>query len=288
VNTHENERSLELEPNAPVAVHSEMVDPERKLPPELGARLSRLQPGDAHALVALVREFPDFDDAILTQAAAIVGNQTTGQAIELLVAGNAAESEAATPTRGRPPVQDYSVAGFRYEESVLTLEGGDVVGDHLKFIAMYPELRNKVIDGLGQANPSLVDDLLARLAAEETAQDQAELREQTEREAEGAAKDGDSEVETAPREEAKEASWVTGAKRYNAAHPEEVAEFNRVTRDACVGVDGVVDPALVSDWQAAHGLSPDGRIGEFTVEAARRAAGIGRPVPMPEGDLGLE
>jgi murein L,D-transpeptidase YcbB/YkuD len=53
------------------------------------------------------------------------------------------------------------------------------------------------------------------------------------------------------------------AQRYNSAHPELAAEFARLTG---------VDPGsirMVSEWQAAHGLTPDGKIGPQTIAAAR-------------------
>lgn len=296
MSTHENEKALEAPQEAPAAAHSTVEDPDRKLPPALWIRVINLQPGDAQTLVSLTRQYPDFVDAILTQAASTAGNHTVSQAIEMLAANPVSETAAPSgPVRGRPQGYDYSVEGFNYEDSVLQLEGGDIVGDHIKLITMYPHLRSKILNGLGTAHPELFDEALERLAAREKGgakgPTEKEITEQQSNGSGGGTADTEaSETESQersarPKEEAKEAAWITGAKRFNAAHSEEVAEFNRVTKDACVGPEGVVDPALVSDWQAAHGVQPDGRIGQATVDAARRAAGIGHPVPITDEAL---
>lgn len=298
MSTHENEKALEVEQEAAPAVHATVEDPDRKLPPELWIRVINVQRGDAQTLVALTRQYPEFVDAILTQAASTVGNQTVSQAIEMLASSNQtneAPAAATGPVRGRPSGYDYSAEGFDYDTSVLQLEGGDIVADHIKVILAYPHLRSKILNGLLQQHPGLFDECLDRLHKAEKkghGPTEKELTEEQQAGATGGGKgDNDaSETETQernsrPKEEAKESSWITGAKRFNAAHPEEVAEFNRVTKDACLDANGVVDPALVSDWQAAHGVQPDGRVGQATVDAARRAAGIGRPVPITDEAL---
>jgi hypothetical protein len=299
VSTHENEKALEVDQEAAPGAQAIVDDPQRKLPPELWIRVINLQPGDANTLVALTRQYPDFVDAILTQAAASAGNHTVSKAIEMLAANPVTEeaAPAAPAPQGRPMHYDYTPEGFKYDESVLTLEGGDIVGDHLKLIKMYPELRSKVLNGLGQAHPELFDEALERLhASEQTKAKGPTEKEITEQQQSGSgtsaqgnatdATETESQERAAkPKEEAKESAWITGAKRFNAAHPEEVAEFNRVTRDACVDSDGVLDPALVSDWQVAHGVQPDGRVGPATVDAAKRAAGIGHPIPITDEAL---
>lgn len=292
----ESDRELDQE-LAPEQATVTIDDPNRLLPEELERKLAALQPGDVQALVTLARMYPDFLDAILTQAASIVGNHTVAQAVEQLTeapvvagpesAGEGEQAQVVAPVRGRPVDPDYSVDGFDYDSSVLTLEGGDIAGDHVRFILLYPDLRYKVLNGLAHAHPELLDETMERLHVIERGRgDEEEERKETEQQAtEG---DGQGAAQKAPEGGEKEAAWIVGAKRYNAAHPEQVEEFNQHTQNACLGPDGVVDPKLVSDWQAAHGVTPDGRVGPMTVDAARRAAGIGQPVPMPEGDLGLE
>lgn len=281
----ENDRALDQDVE-PAQAHAQIEDPNRQLPEDLERRVAALQPGDPQALVTLVRLNPDFIDAILTQAAATAGNQTVSTAIDILMA---APATAAPAARGAAITPDYSVEGFDYDASVLTLEGGDVAGDHVRFITLYPELRHKVLNGLALAHPELLDEAMERLHRLEQARG---IEDDEKKDTEQAAADAGSEAPVeAPATQAsaqEEAAWIVGAKRYNAAHEDQLEEFNRVTQGVCVGQDGVADPKLISDWQAAHGLQPDGRVGPKTVEAARHAAGIGTPIPMPEGDLGLE
>jgi hypothetical protein len=65
------------------------------------------------------------------------------------------------------------------------------------------------------------------------------------------------------------------ANHYNQAHPEEVAEFNRLTKNAC-GEGAYVDFQKVWGWQSVRGLTLDGKVGPETLAAARKeAAGSG-------------
>lgn len=307
MSTHEHEKALEQEV-APQQAQAVVEDPQRALPPQIWNRLMHIQAGDAQALVDLVRQNPDFSDAILTQAAstASIGNRTVSAAIDLLAAApvtEAAPSQEASPARGRPIPMDFSAEGFDYKNSPLLLEGGDVVGDHVKFIQKYPYLRHKVEQGFFKATlgGDQFDELLDRLnAAESASATGPSEKEITEKEAAAETKTGSGvgnateATETArPKAETseethneKESAWIVNAKRFNTAHPEEVAEFNRVTKDACLGHDGNLDPKLVSDWQASHGIAPDGRVGPATVDAARRANGIGHPIPITDEALG--
>jgi Putative peptidoglycan binding domain len=49
-------------------------------------------------------------------------------------------------------------------------------------------------------------------------------------------------------------------------------EFIKLTGGACVGADGQLDPEKVKTWQSHHGLDPDGKVGQKTLQAARKAA----------------
>jgi hypothetical protein len=53
---------------------------------------------------------------------------------------------------------------------------------------------------------------------------------------------------------------------YNRAHRERVAAFNRLTR---CGEGDSVDVARVREWQRAHGLGADGKVGPTTLAAAQ-------------------
>lgn len=283
MSTHENERALEPERVAPDLAEqeqSDIYDPYRRLPPELQIKMRNLQPGAPEAIVALARQYPEFVDAILMQAIGLVGNSTMQAATDLLAKNPITAADA--PVRGVAPKQDLSYDGFDYASSVLTLEGGDVIADHIRFIDMHPHLRGKVIDGFSEANPRDLDELLRRLAVHENEKggDQPEQEKQlTEDEA------ADDQSTAAPKADKGESKWIAGAKRFNAAHHDEVNEFNIMTDYSCGAPGGIVDPALVSDWQLLHGLTPDGRIGPATVEAARRAAGVIRRPVMTQKDI---
>jgi peptidoglycan hydrolase-like protein with peptidoglycan-binding domain len=62
---------------------------------------------------------------------------------------------------------------------------------------------------------------------------------------------------------------VTKAQRYNRAHPDKVTSFLAMTGTSCVDeATGEADPRKVARWQADHGIPPDGRIGDQTIDAA--------------------
>jgi hypothetical protein len=61
---------------------------------------------------------------------------------------------------------------------------------------------------------------------------------------------------------------LEAAREWNANHPELVAEFNKLTDNACVEL-GTVDPEKVRDWQLAHGMRADGKVAAGTVGKAK-------------------
>lgn len=71
-----------------------------------------------------------------------------------------------------------------------------------------------------------------------------------------------------PHAEKAEAPWVQRARRFNRAHADNVRAFLDSTGTSCADESGEPDPQKVARWQADHGLSPDGRIGDQTVAAA--------------------
>ena len=72
-----------------------------------------------------------------------------------------------------------------------------------------------------------------------------------------------------PHTEKTEAPWVARARRFNRAHADNVRAFLDSTGTSCVDSEtGELDPNKVARWQADHGLSPDGRVGDKTVQAA--------------------
>jgi len=70
---------------------------------------------------------------------------------------------------------------------------------------------------------------------------------------------------------AKDSSNVEPAMAWNLEHADKVAEFNDLTSFANT-TNGQIDIEKVVAFQRAHGLTPDGRIGHETIEAAKKAA----------------
>jgi peptidoglycan hydrolase-like protein with peptidoglycan-binding domain len=68
---------------------------------------------------------------------------------------------------------------------------------------------------------------------------------------------------------AKDSSNTEPAVAYNLEHSSQVAEFNELTNFANT-TNGQVDIEKVVAFQRAHGLTPDGRIGHDTLEAAKQ------------------
>jgi len=76
---------------------------------------------------------------------------------------------------------------------------------------------------------------------------------------------------------------IRKAEGFNEAHAELVAEFNQTTGGACAGGRGEVDVAKLIEWQRAHGVAVDGKVGPKTVEAARREKPDGEAVGAEAG-----
>jgi len=69
-----------------------------------------------------------------------------------------------------------------------------------------------------------------------------------------------------------EPAWATGARTYNDAHADLVAEFNAATNNSCLDATGQVAPEAVASWQRLHGVADDGRIGPRTLAASKTKA----------------
>jgi hypothetical protein len=65
-------------------------------------------------------------------------------------------------------------------------------------------------------------------------------------------------------------TWQDRARAYNHGHG-LVEKFNAATANAC-GTGAEADPNAVAAWQTAHGVHPDGRIGQVTLAAATKPA----------------
>jgi hypothetical protein len=87
---------------------------------------------------------------------------------------------------------------------------------------------------------------------------------------------------------AQDEPWVADARRYNDIQEYLVEEFNDLTDYICLNDDsGKLDPKAVADWQRAHGLTADGKVGPHTVQAARavKAKGGVAKTEQPEARI---
>jgi hypothetical protein len=96
--------------------------------------------------------------------------------------------------------------------------------------------------------------------------------------AEGGDKGAPDAGQAAPRQrftpgQQKTMAFVRAATQYNEAHKDQVADFNKLTGGACAGGNAGVDAKKVRDWQLAHGLPGDGKIGPQTLMVASRDGG---------------
>jgi peptidoglycan hydrolase-like protein with peptidoglycan-binding domain len=80
--------------------------------------------------------------------------------------------------------------------------------------------------------------------------------------------DQKEEPEQKPEEE-----MMKAADQYNEDHPHRVAEFNKLTEDACVH-HGKLDAKKVRDFQKTQKLEQDGMVGPWTLAAAKDVAEI--------------
>jgi hypothetical protein len=91
------------------------------------------------------------------------------------------------------------------------------------------------------------------------------------------------EAKKEPESAAAEPPWVADARRYNDIQEYLVEEFNELTDYVCLNDDTVkLDPKAVADWQRAHGVTPDGKVGPHTVQAARAVKTKGSAVAKTE------
>jgi len=84
-----------------------------------------------------------------------------------------------------------------------------------------------------------------------------------------------SEQAFSPEETPAEADQkaIKAATEYNANRPHNVAEFNQLTDSSCMK-NGALDLEKVRDFQKAAHLDADGRIGPWTLAAAKRSSEV--------------
>jgi len=170
------------------------------------------------------------------------------------------------PAQAPEPAAQKTEEEFDYTKYFI-LEGDDKVKvqELVEYIHGHPNLRAKVLEGVLKWDPHLFDEVMRGLACPEPETQPAPV---SEAEIQAEPTDGEKAVENKV-----EAGWVTRAKEYNKKHRALVDRFIQLTLGACMSeTEPDVDPVKVSDWQAAHGVPPDGRVGAATVEAAENEA----------------
>jgi peptidoglycan hydrolase-like protein with peptidoglycan-binding domain len=214
------------------------------LPSHVFAQVTVLGPADAPALADLLTLYPGLSSRILAAAAPQVGNAAVQRAIAI--------ADGRHKVQGKPGSMNQGEMREMLGESAPAAKTQGKPGS------------------LSQAEMhELLDDApapAAKTQGKPGSLSQAEMHEL---------------LDDAPARST-EPAWVAGARVYNSAHAEYVADFNELTQNSCLGADGKVDPQAVARWQKANGLDADGKIGPHTVASARKAsskASSGGPAP---------
>lgn len=148
-----------------------------------------------------------------------------------------------------------------YEQILSTAAsflGNDTVAKALEIVSGKPAEEQQAAPP--QAEEVTPTEVIEQQASEETNAGKDEVT------TEQAQQENQAETESAQPEP--EAGWVVRARAYNANHADEVQLFNHATGYSCLGANGEIDPNAVANWQAANGVSPDGRVGKETADAA--------------------
>lgn len=210
-----------------------------------------LEPGDHELLAKLVQKYPSLQQRILDQAAKDLGNETVSKALEILHGGKPALEQEA---KNAPP---------KGEDEVLTLVLALEPGDHellASLIRKHPDMQDKIVEEARK----WVDDATVKKALEILGGEEG-----------NAASAGETTADAEPGGKAQashdrknEPGWVTRARAYNKRHEDDVLLFNYATKWSMAPDKTNPDPYLVAEWQAAHGLAPDGRVGKQTSQKA--------------------
>jgi hypothetical protein len=90
------------------------------------------------------------------------------------------------------------------------------------------------------------------------------------------------------------AKWhamMKAATAWNAAHPDLVAEFNKLTDGKYAGDKAGVSFRALRQWQADHGLPADGKVGKKTIDVAKKEkqpAGEKSDVTFTDAEAGAD
>jgi hypothetical protein len=251
------------------------------LPPHLYGLVMKLRPGDAAALVTLLKQNLPYSERILAAASPHVGLSTIKQAQAMMPANTVGAGGSLgafrpggeydlddTPVRAR-----YTGNEGQHNEELMGLEddfsqalpedvaarltaSGDVkaLGS---LLVQYPEyfdalvMRARSLHGVDTVSAA-IDVYNNWRANPESAQGET---------------DAGARQTTAKRDD----EWASGARAYNAKHSQWVSKFLDIMKDpSFVGDDGEIDPHKVAAFQGAQGIAADGRVGPQTVAAAQK------------------
>jgi hypothetical protein len=253
----------ELKPNHDAATAAPDVSTKDKASSKLvdgvPAEYFVLEPGDHELLAKLLQRYPALQQTILEHAARDLGNETVAKACEIL---HGAKPEPKKEEEAKP-------APNKKEEDVLTLvmvlEPGDQ--QHLaSLIRSHPGMQDKIIE---EARKWLDEETIAK-ALELLGGHEGEKPA-----TEAASGDAAPAAGAKPTHDRKnEPPWVTRARAFNKRNADYALMFNYATKWSTAVEGTEPDPYLVADWQAKHGISPDGRVGAKT---AQKAVDLGEP-----------
>lgn len=247
------------------------------LPPHLYTQAMSIRPGDVAGLTTLLRLYSDFSQPIIAAVAPRVGNSTVQAALQATsrnavgrgvhldksIVDDVPHAAAQAPAVGASPgiAADAWKDGGKYE-----LESDA------------PELLRTPTQGV--ANPggkpavghsaNISTDAWKSGGKYELESSDPALLHQPEKLHMGKAEVSGIVNDAGDKDPHAELPWVAGARSYNLAHAGLVADFNAATQQACVNAEGKLDPLRVADWQEAHGLAADGRVGPKTLEASKK------------------
>lgn len=242
-----------------------------------------MEAGDSQHLASLIQQHPEMRDQILAYAAETLGNDTVSKAIAILQGGNAEEPKAETkPDAPDAPPLSEQQRGLLF--SLQILEPG-AAQELAGILGRYPEMFDLIVAEAEQyVGAEAVKQAIAIVRGTDSANESKPEPTPTEQIEENASQHA-GQAEAPQIEE--ESGWVVRARAYNANHGDAAAEFNQLTAGACLGANGQLDPNLVANWQVAHGVEPDGRVGDDTLAAARAGGQPDQsaaPVPEPQPD----
>jgi hypothetical protein len=280
-------------------------DQSHGLPPHVYAQVMGLGPADAPALADLLILYSGLTPRILAVAAPHIGNAAVQRAIATVQGKSKAQGKPgalsqgelhellddapAAKTQGKPGALSQGELHELLDDApAATAQGKLSQGELHELLDDAPAAKAQGKPGTlsqGEMHELLDDAPAARTQGKPGTLSQGEMHELLDdapaaraQGKPGTLSQGEMHelLDDAPAATA-EPAWVGGARKYNAAHAELVADFNDATGNSCLDASGQLDPQAVRRWQAAHGVDADGKVGPHTLAAARQASAKAGP-----------